>query len=77
MLVYFFRHGETEWNNLGKINGLSDIALSQSGREKTYIVKKEISKISFDKVYSSPLSRAVETAEIFFLIALLLSTCFI
>ncbi len=64
MLVYFFRHGETEWNNLGKINGLSDIALSQSGREKTYIVKKEISKISFDKVYSSPLSRAVETAEI-------------
>lgn len=64
MLVYFFRHSETEWNSLGKLNGLSDVDLSEAGETEAHIVKQEIKNVCFNKVYSSPLKRAIETASI-------------
>ena len=64
MKIYFIRHGETIWNKEKKIQGQSDIALNEYGRELAHITSKAIKDIPFDIVYSSPLIRAKETAEI-------------
>ena len=64
MKIYFIRHGETIWNKEKKIQGQSDIPLNEYGRELAYVTADAIKEISFDIVYSSPLLRAKETAEI-------------
>lgn len=61
--IYLVRHGETEWNVLGKFQGATDIPLSQKGIEQaSYLTKRFENK--FDYVYSSPLKRAIQTASI-------------
>ena len=57
------RHGETLWNREGKMQGQADIELSEHGREQAHEVATELSQYAFDAVWSSPLSRAVETAR--------------
>ena len=64
MKIYFIRHGETIWNKEKKIQGQSDIPLNEYGKELAYITAEAIKDIPFDIVYSSPLIRAKETAEI-------------
>ena len=64
MKIYFIRHGETIWNKEKKIQGQSDIPLNEYGRELAYVTADAIKEIPFDIVYSSPLLRAKETAEI-------------
>lgn len=61
--ILLIRHGETEWNTLGKFQGSKDILLSQEGILQAELLKKRL-KNSFDIVYASPLSRALETAKI-------------
>jgi phosphoserine phosphatase len=61
--IWLVRHGETEWNKLGKFQGSTDIELSEEGRNQAKALKNLIS-VDFDAVYASPLVRAVETAEI-------------
>lgn len=63
-MIYFVRHGQTEWNKIGKMQGHIDIQLNDEGREQAKIVKEKLHDIKFDKVFSSPLKRAKETAEI-------------
>ncbi len=62
-LIALIRHGPTEWNETGIVQGRSDIPLSETGRAKiaSYTPPNEIA--GFDWV-SSPLTRAMETAEI-------------
>ena len=64
MKIYFIRHGETIWNKEKKIQGQSDIPLNEYGRELAYITAEAIKDLPFDIVYSSPLIRAKETADI-------------
>lgn len=64
MKIYFVRHGETVWNKEKKIQGQSDIPLNEYGRELGTITAEALKDIPFDIVYSSPLIRAKETAEI-------------
>ncbi|MBR5598077.1 MAG: histidine phosphatase family protein [Lachnospiraceae bacterium] len=64
MKIYFIRHGETIWNKEKKIQGQSDIPLNEYGKELAHITADAIKDIPFDIVYSSPLIRALETAEI-------------
>ena len=64
MKIYFIRHGETIWNKEKKIQGQSDIPLNEYGRELAHITADALKDIPFDIVYSSPLIRAKETAEI-------------
>lgn len=64
MKIYFVRHGETIWNKEKKIQGQSDIPLNEYGRELAYITADALQNIPFDIVYSSPLIRAKETADI-------------
>ena len=64
MKIYFVRHGETIWNKEKKIQGRSDIPLNEYGKELGMITAQALKDIPFDIVYSSPLIRAKETAEI-------------
>ena len=64
MKIYFIRHGETIWNKERKLQGRSDIPLNEYGRELAYVTSDALEDIPFDLVYSSPLIRAKETAEI-------------
>lgn len=61
--VFLVRHGETEWNRLGKFQGCMDINLSEEGIVQAEYLSKSIS-YNFDYLYTSPLKRAVKTAEI-------------
>lgn len=57
------RHGETNWNIKGKFQGSHDIDLSEKGILQAEFLKKELN-YNFDVIYSSPLVRALKTAEI-------------
>lgn len=62
-LLALIRHGPTEWNETGIVQGRSDIPLSETGRATVSTWKQPPDIEGFDWV-SSPLRRAVETAQI-------------
>lgn len=62
MKLYIIRHGETEWNKEKKLQGRSEVPLNEYGRELARITSEALKNTRFDIVYSSPLSRAYETA---------------
>jgi len=64
MKLYLIRHGESENNNSGCWTGWADVQLTEKGIEDAKRVRKYISDIEFDKIYSSDLIRAKKTAEI-------------
>ena len=64
MKIYFVRHGETEWNKQKRIQGRVDIPLDEFGRMLARKTATGLAEIPFDVCYSSPLSRAKETATI-------------
>ena len=61
---YFIRHGETDWNRSKLIMGQTDIPLNKVGVRQAHEAKKMLTKIEVEKIYSSPLQRARQTAEI-------------
>lgn len=61
---YCVRHGATLWNKERRFQGISDIPLSEEGIAQAEAMKPFYDGLSFDAVYSSPLERAVKTAEI-------------
>lgn len=61
--LLLIRHGETEWNALGKFQGCTDIELSEEGIKQAQILKNRLNG-EFDWIYASPLSRAFKTANI-------------
>jgi len=65
MKIFLLRHGETPWNKAGRFQGQTDIALNESGRKLAELTRDGMSGITFDRVFCSPLCRAVETAQIF------------
>ena len=64
MEVVLVRHGETDWNLNGRLMGQKDIPLNNKGREQAKILRDKLANMNFDRCYSSPLSRAKETAKI-------------
>lgn len=63
--IYLLRHGETEWNKLGKIQGGGfDIPLNDNGRQQAMAAALALDGIPLGVVASSHLSRAKETADI-------------
>lgn len=64
MELYIIRHGQTEWNKLKKLQGHTDIELNESGRALAVQAGHGLREVSFTRVISSPLKRAVETARL-------------
>jgi len=64
MNFYLIRHGETAWNREGKFQGRVDVPLNEAGRELARITRENMPEVQYDRVYCSPLIRAVETAHI-------------
>jgi len=61
---YFLRHGETDWNKEGRLQGHVDIPLNETGRNQARLSIPILQKYPIDRIISSPLSRALETAQI-------------
>ncbi len=59
---YLIRHGESEWNKEGRIQGHADVGLSELGRRQVELLSARMAGESIDAAYSSDLSRAVDTA---------------
>ena len=64
MLLYVVRHGETEKNKYGLVQGQTECDLSNKGMEDAKELIKMIDDINIDVVISSPLKRAYDTAKI-------------
>ena len=58
------RHGVTDWNDEYRTQGHSDIPLNEKGRQQAELLSRRIGTEQWDYIYSSDLSRALETAEI-------------
>jgi len=64
MKIFLIRHGETEWNAVGRLQGREDIPLNEIGKTQAINCGKALMNRRFAAVISSTLSRANQTAEI-------------
>src|SRR5687767_15916178 len=62
--LYIFRHGETDWNLARRIQGHTDIALNERGRDQARDLANRLERYPIQAILSSDLARARETAEI-------------
>ena len=62
--IILARHGETEWNVQEVFRGRIDVELNQTGIKQAELLAEHLSHLKLDAIYSSPLRRAVKTAEI-------------
>mgnify|MGYP001225534790 FL=1 len=64
MELILIRHGETIWNKEGRVQGLSDIELSDVGLNQARKLALSIQDLNIKAIYSSPVKRAYQTAQI-------------
>ena len=64
MKICLVRHGETDWNNIGKLQGREDIPLNTAGIEQIKETAIYLKDFVWNAIISSPLSRAKKSAEI-------------
>jgi len=62
--LFLIRHGQTLWNKEGKYQGDKDIDLTRVGINQAKLAAKYLSRVDFSNIYSSPLRRAIDTANI-------------
>ncbi|MBI3242184.1 MAG: histidine phosphatase family protein [Chloroflexi bacterium] len=63
-LLYLIRHARSTWNAAGRMQGQADPPLDEAGRAQAQALAERLKDETFHAVYSSPLARARETAEI-------------
>ncbi|NLP13977.1 MAG: histidine phosphatase family protein [Clostridium sp.] len=63
MRIYITRHGETQWNKKGLMQGWKNSDLTEKGIENAKRLGESLKDINFDVIYTSPLGRANETAK--------------
>jgi len=62
LTAYLVRHGQTEFNATGRIQGWIDVPLDDVGRKQTALLSQRFADKHLDAIYTSPLARAAETA---------------
>ncbi len=62
--IYLARHGETAWSITGQHTGLTDLPLTDRGERNAGRLGDRLRGITFQKVYTSPLRRAMRTCEL-------------
>ena len=63
MKFFLVRHGETEWNKLGRFQGHTDISLNERGLSQAKETAKAAAEWGLCAIYSSPLIRTAQVAE--------------
>ena len=63
MKIYLVRHGETDWNQAGLLQGQTDIALNAQGLEQAHDAAERLKAVPFEIAFCSPLIRAKRTAD--------------
>lgn len=63
-IVYILRHGETDWNASGRLQGQTDVPLNDKGRNQARAAASFIATLDFEVCYASDLARAFETAQL-------------
>ncbi len=61
---FLCRHGETEWNTVGRRQGQLDSPLTEAGRGHADAIASAVASVGIDLIISSPLGRAVQTAAV-------------
>jgi len=61
---FFTRHGETQWNKIGKFQGQLDSPLTEKGYQQAHLIAERLSKSNISSIISSTLTRAKKTAGI-------------
>jgi broad specificity phosphatase PhoE len=65
LTIYVVRHGQTDWNLQGRIQGGTDNPLNATGREQAATMGRTLATVKIDAVYTSSHQRARQTAEVF------------
>ena len=63
MRLFITRHGETEWNRKGRMQGWQNSNLTEKGIENAKKLGERLKTVELDYIYCSPLGRAIETAK--------------
>ena len=63
--IYLARHGQTEWNAAGRMQGSADIPLNEKGRAQARELAARLASVPLDAIYSSTLQRSRQTADAF------------
>jgi broad specificity phosphatase PhoE len=60
-IIYLARHGETVWSLTGQHTGLTDLPLTEEGERNAERLGERLRGLTFARVFTSPLSRALRT----------------
>lgn len=63
-MIYVLRHGQTDLNKEGRLQGRRGMPLNETGVRQAEALKERLQDVTFHQVFSSPQERAVQTAEI-------------
>jgi len=63
-VIYLVRHGETAWSLSGRHTGLTDLPLTQRGERNARALEERLAGLTFARICTSPLQRAMHTCEL-------------
>jgi len=62
--LVLLRHGQSTWNLENRFTGFVDVPLSEKGRQEAKEAGRKLRGMSLDKVFTSMLKRAIDTADL-------------